>query len=193
MLLPLLYVCLCTYLAIFSMKLPGFYGLYDNNQTDPSNLAWSAFFLTRLITPLCYNYLLMIKVTGTYFDDVMGVIDLVPVIGQDFAVFFPLSIIFFVFMNLFNVYGKILTMVGLGNYSYSSSGYAVEKLQEGASLVKKHRRKKETKVAGAIGATGQRTGAGGYSGKYGKFIDEPSPDANVNPGSTDYTANRNSS
>jgi hypothetical protein len=30
-LLPLLYVCLCTYLAVFSLKLPGFYGLYSGN------------------------------------------------------------------------------------------------------------------------------------------------------------------
>jgi hypothetical protein len=102
--------------------------MYSDNQTDPSNLAWSAYFLTRLITPLCYNYLLLIKVTDTAFNEVMGVINLVPVIGQQFAIFFPLLIIIFVALNLFNVYDKILAMLGLQAYSFSSEAYVTEKL-----------------------------------------------------------------
>jgi hypothetical protein len=43
----------------------------------------------------------------------MGVINVVPIIGQGFAVFFPLLIIFFVALNLFNVLSRLLAMVGL--------------------------------------------------------------------------------
>ena len=62
---PLAFVCINTNYAVFSLKLTGFFGLYGNNQTDPSNLAWAAFFMARITPALSYNFLLLIKVTGT--------------------------------------------------------------------------------------------------------------------------------
>ena len=64
-LLPIMFVSSCAYFALFNLKLNGFYGLYGNNQTDPSNLAWSAYFLARMAPALSYNFLLLIKVEGT--------------------------------------------------------------------------------------------------------------------------------
>ena len=83
-------------------------------------------------------------------------------------------------------------MLGLSAYSYTSMGYIHEKLAEGTSLVKKHRKNKERKEAGYVTATGQRVGAGGYSGKYGNFTDQPDTAENLNPGSIDSTAQRTS-
>ena len=65
--IPLAFVCFNANYAIFSLKLTGFFGLYGNNQTDPSNLAWAAYFMARITPALSYNFLLLIKVTGTQF------------------------------------------------------------------------------------------------------------------------------
>jgi hypothetical protein len=62
---PIVFLAGSAYYALFSLKLNGFYGLYGHNNTDPSNLAWSAYFLARMSAPLSYNFLLLIKVEGT--------------------------------------------------------------------------------------------------------------------------------
>ena len=41
-LLLLGYLCFCTFFGIFNFKVSGFYGLYSDNQTEPSNLVYSA-------------------------------------------------------------------------------------------------------------------------------------------------------
>jgi hypothetical protein len=64
-LIPIAFLAKSTYYALFSLKLSGFYGLYDHNNTDPSNLAWSAYFMARMSAPLSYNFILLIKVEGT--------------------------------------------------------------------------------------------------------------------------------
>ena len=131
---PLVYILTCADFALFKLKLTGFYGLYGHNQTDPSNLAWSAYFLARISAPLCYNFLLFIKVKGTMFCEVMGVIDLVPVLGQNFTLYFPLVLIVFCAMNLFKVYSKLMGLVGLSQFNFVSI-FEEGRVEEGANLI----------------------------------------------------------
>ena len=132
--IPLLYILFCADYALFKLKLAGFYGLYGHNQTDPSNLAWNAYFLARISAPLCYNFLLFIKVKGTMFCTVMGVIDLVPVLGENFTLYFPLTLVLFCAMNLFNVYSKLMSWVGLSQFKFVEI-FDEGKVGEGANLL----------------------------------------------------------
>lgn len=136
--LPLGYMLLCTHSSLFYLKFQGFYGLYPHNMTDPSNLAWSASFLAKLTAPLCYNFLKFIKVTGTQFYAVMGVVNLMPVLGEDFVVFFPSLLILFVALNYFNVFGKLMKALGMSQLSFTDN-YNDDKILEGKSLLNKVR------------------------------------------------------
>lgn len=143
--IPLLYIIICTYYALFSLKLTGWYGLYPHNQTDPSNLVWSAFFLCRLSAPLCYNFLLFIKVTHTEYVRIMGIIDIVPVLGNQFAVFFPLLLIIFCALNYFHVYGKLMNSLGMSQFGFNDK-YREEKISEGKAMIARERLERESKA-----------------------------------------------
>mmetsp|Transcript_25895 Transcript_25895/g.45749 ORF Transcript_25895/g.45749 Transcript_25895/m.45749 type:complete len:439 (+) Transcript_25895:3436-4752(+) len=135
---PLSYILICTHSSLFYLKFQGFYGLYPHNMTDPSNLAWSASFLAKLTAPLCYNFLKFIKVTGTQFYAVMGVVNLMPVLGEDFVVFFPSLLVLFVILNYFNVFGKLMKALGMSQLSFTDS-FNDDKIIEGKSLLNKAR------------------------------------------------------
>lgn len=137
-LIPLLYIVLCTYLALFRLKLKGRYGLYQNNHTDPSNLCWSAFTMAKLAPPLCYNFILFIKIEDSVFYKVYGVLNLVPILGEIFSLFFPLMLVVFVLLNLFDVYSKIMTKIGMSQYTFSEA-YDDHMIAEGRSLLARAR------------------------------------------------------
>lgn len=119
-----------THFALFNLRLSGLYGLYPNNQTDPSNLVWSAQFMARITAPLCYNFLMFIKVTNTQFYVVMGIIDMVPILGTQFTMFFPLMLIIFCLLNIFKVYSKFMASLGMSQFGFADK-YRDDKIIEG--------------------------------------------------------------
>lgn len=135
---PLVYIMLATKFGLFRLKLSGWYGLYPHNQTDPGNLIWSAYFVARLTAPLAYNFILLIDLKGTQFSKFMDIIEIIPVMGKGFAIFFPLSLVLFCAMNLFNVYGRFMRFLGLGSFSFADT-LNYEKIAEGKALVQKTR------------------------------------------------------
>lgn len=134
--LPLSYIILCTYFGLFNLKLSGWYGLYPNNHTDSSSLVWSSLILARLSAPLCYNFLLFLKIKKTVYSEVMGLIDLLPFVGTQFTSFFPLLLIVFCFLNAFKIYGKVMSTLGMSQLSFEDS-HSHTKVNEGKALVQR--------------------------------------------------------
>jgi len=64
--------------------------------------------MARLTAPLCYNFLMFIKVTHSEFFVVMKIIDVVPILGNVFTTFFPLLLIVFCSLNFFKVYSRFI-------------------------------------------------------------------------------------
>ena len=135
----LMYFIYCTFIALFRLKLKGRYGLYKGNHTDPPNLLWSAFIMARMTPPLCYNFILFIKVSGTQFERVLGVVDIVPIFGKDFTVFFPMVLFPFVLMNLFNVYSRLMAKIGIPQFGFSDELDDDDKIHDGKRIVGKYR------------------------------------------------------
>jgi hypothetical protein len=81
-------------------------------------------------------------VNGTQFEEVMQLINIVPVMGQEFAIFFPLLLIVFCALNYFNIYGRCMNFLGMSQFSFSDS-FGTDKLNEGRSLLQKARVEKE--------------------------------------------------
>ena len=143
--IPLSYIILCTYFGLFNLKLSGWYGLYGNNHTDSSNLVWSAFFIARLTAPLCLNFLLFLKVRNTVYSEYMQTIDVVPFVGSEFATFFPLLLLVFAALNFFQVYGRVMSGLGLGSLSFSGK-IRSDKVSDGKLIVTRNRTERERKL-----------------------------------------------
>jgi LMBR1-like membrane protein len=130
------YLFSCTYIGLFTLRIEGSYGLYGGNHTDPANFVWSAFFTTRIVHPLIYNFLLLIKVHDTQFHKVMGVMNIVPFLGSDFCEYFPMIIVFFAFLNAVDFYTWLMVKIGFPQLSFSDN-FDKGRLAEGKSLLKK--------------------------------------------------------
>ena len=162
--IPLMYILAAAYYSLFSLRMPGFYGIYGQNQTDPSNLLWCAAFLCKLTSPLSFNFLLFIKVKGTAFSQVMGIIDFVPVFGDNFSKFFPLILLLFCALNLFQIYSRLLNWLGISRFRFSNS-FKDDKIQEGKILLQKARVELERDFITIKTPGGNTVGYGGYTSK----------------------------
>lgn len=162
--IPLMYILAAAYYSLFSLRMPGFYGIYGDNHTDPSNLLWCAAFLCKLTSPLSFNFLLFIKVSGTSFSDVMGIIDFVPVFGENFSEFFPMILLLFCALNLFQIYSRLLAWLGMSRFRFSDNSNE-DKIQEGKMLLQKARVELERDFITIKTPGGNTVNYGGYTSK----------------------------
>ncbi|KAL4493159.1 hypothetical protein ABPG72_003244 [Tetrahymena utriculariae] len=144
-LIPLLFMIFNVYYGLFRLKISGFFGLYPNGHTDAASLLFASVNFSRVAAPLCYNYLEMINITDTAFNKVLGNINIVPVLGSDFTNFFPSLLVLFCLFNLFDLYGKVLSLFGLESFQFTDT-YNSSLIEEGQDLIKKARIKEEEKL-----------------------------------------------
>jgi len=138
------YAIFCVHFAVFRFKFTGFYNLYYGQQTDSASLLYSGFSFARVSSALCLNFLSILNIDTSSFNDVMGTFSPVPVFGETFQKFFPLTLLFFVIFNLTDVYGKVMKTLGLNRWEFSQT--EGEDLQaEGKKIVQKHRLREQFK------------------------------------------------
>lgn len=90
----------------------------------------------RVSAPLCFNFLNMIKVQNTAFNKVMGEINIVPIFGSGFTSVFPIILIVLCLFNIYDVYGKFLSYLGLKQFQFAEN-FKDEKINEGKQLLYK--------------------------------------------------------
>jgi len=135
--IPLFYIWMCVYTALFNMKIGGRYGLYNHHHTDAASLIFAALNFSRVSSPMVFNFLQMLKLKGTAFNQVMGSSKL----AISFTRYFPLLLILLIFCNIFDVYGRILSKFGLSRFGFNESENN-EKVEEGKTLLNKVRNAK---------------------------------------------------
>ena len=140
--IPLGYIWFWTFYGIFHVKLLGLYSLHPNHHTDSFSLNFSATVLTRLAPPLCYNFILLAKLEGTTFESFMGDMKWIPVLGVRFQQLFPIFLIILAALNIWDVWGKILKLIGLESYSFVNK-YEKSKAEEGEAYTKTQRTRVE--------------------------------------------------
>jgi hypothetical protein len=146
--LPLSYMVCTTYWSVFRLKITGWYGLYPDHNTDTGSLLWCASILARLAAPLCYHFLLLVKVKNTAFQSMMGQMTVVPVLGRSFNQFFPCLVGFLCCCNLLNVYSRFVQLCGLEQLEFeiapsaSPSSSIDEQIMEGKRLIERERRRR---------------------------------------------------
>jgi hypothetical protein len=131
----ILYMSLCIYYGLFNIKFTSYYELHGNKQTDAFSLLYSANFLTKLAPPLCFNFLKLINVQGTAFHRMLGGLDPIPLIGEDFQKLFPATLLLLVAFNAFDVWSKLMLCLGLEDFQFAEVIDAV-KIEEGKTLAR---------------------------------------------------------
>ncbi|CAE8736650.1 unnamed protein product, partial [Polarella glacialis] len=141
--IPLSYMTYSAYFSIFRLKISGWYGLYGNHNTDIGSLLWCASILARLAAPLCYHFLLLIRVQGTSFQAFMGQMNVVPALGESFNQVFPCLVALLCSCNIFNVYGRIMQCLTLGviDFELGAGADGEDPLADGKQLVERERRR----------------------------------------------------
>ncbi len=113
--IPLGMFVFCAYYGIFTFRVSKNYGLFPYRQTEASSLVYSALYVSKLALPMCYNFLRLLSIHSdggqvagkTAFEAVMGVMDLVPVLGNDFQQYFPCIIVLLLALNYFELYSTL--------------------------------------------------------------------------------------
>eukprot|EP01147_Barroeca_monosierra_P000206 gene206-3591_t len=176
--LTLFYLSLCTYRVIFRLRIFNFYNLVPKQQTDaarspilclpyafldPSchpgcfvtiifkisyNLIFSAILLSRLIIPLCLNFLSMTHLDNhvtastieqpTAFTQVMGHIDVFRFI-KDFNTYYPITILLVSSATLFRLGSRILSLCGVPSLVVDDET-TQDAVSEGKMLIRRERR-----------------------------------------------------
>ena len=121
--LPPLWMYYCCFWSLKRLKLARFYGLYPNHNTDTVSLMWCGGMLIRIAFPLVYNYLFVLRIPdhpATGFEEMQGFMNVVPLLGESFAKYFPLLILVVALLTVSNTYARLLNALGLGSVLYES-------------------------------------------------------------------------
>lgn len=109
----LLYLAVCAYSTFLKMKVLSYFRLVPGRHTDEKSLLFFAAYLTRLTFPLGYNYLTLLeggsanRTLITEFSNVMGKMDLFPVLGRYFNLYVPLGLAIICTLVSFRMLGHL--------------------------------------------------------------------------------------
>ncbi|KRX05262.1 hypothetical protein PPERSA_00563 [Pseudocohnilembus persalinus] len=137
-LIPLLYITFCVYYGLFNIKIKGFFGFYSNHNTDSTSLMFGSINFTRVSAPICYNFLQMMNIKNTAFNTVMGEMDIFPQLQY----LFPLLLIILSCFNLFDLYRKVLAILGFDQFQFSDD-FNHDHIEDGQKIIARARKTKE--------------------------------------------------
>ena len=145
-LLPLGYMCTASYYGMFRVKINAIFALHDKQMTDPVSLAYSGLLLTRLAIAVSYNYLEISDVHGSAFFTVMGPMDNIEFLGENFNKWvFPSLMFLTIFLTVTDCCSRILNCVGLKQYAFDEE-YTEETVLEGQRVIDNWKRENEVSL-----------------------------------------------
>ncbi|KAK9828293.1 hypothetical protein WJX74_007473 [Apatococcus lobatus] len=142
--IPLAYMCAANYYSIFKLGMFSFYLLVPH-ATQPASLLLNASLVCRFITPLCYNFLHVIRMhvpeadgQATVFSQKMGAaMQEVPVLNQEFNSWFPLVTVVVCLIVLLNAWDYAARFVVSARYRFDEDS-AVDEFSERGRLLLRH-------------------------------------------------------
>ncbi|KAI6699511.1 hypothetical protein NL676_013835, partial [Syzygium grande] len=112
-LIPLMYMCVCTYYSLLKIGMLMFYSLTPR-QTSSVNLLMICSMVARYAPPISYNFLNLIQLKDrTVFEKRMGTIDAaVPFFGKGFNRIYPLFMVIYTLLVASNFFDRIINFFG---------------------------------------------------------------------------------
>jgi hypothetical protein len=136
----LFYMATCSYWATFQFKVFEVYHVLPS-VSDGASLCFTATFLTRLIMPLCYNFLMISGLVGSdiavVYSSVFGSMDVGEILGQWFNQYLPAFIPLLAVLIQTKVFHRILILVGVDWHDPSdvTSETVQQKVHDGRRLI----------------------------------------------------------
>ncbi|GIL77008.1 hypothetical protein Vretimale_3267 [Volvox reticuliferus] len=145
-LLPLAYICACTYAALFSIT------AFDYNKLIPratigSALMQNGTLMCRFAAPTCWNFYHIIRMTRrdtgsttTVFEDKMGSMDVPNVLRQHLNTYLPLILVVECAITALNLWDRIMGLCVSSKYKFSNDDDVDDEYTEkGRQLVARER------------------------------------------------------
>lgn len=141
--LVLLYIAQCAYFTTFKLKVFNIYELVPHYSDVPS-LFFAVKNIGRIISPLCWNFTMMAQLYNQQGDpafvSVLGKMDMVPVLGKQFNIFYPILLFVFVVATLFNLFSRIAKKLNIKKFQFEESSND-ETIHEGKEIMQRERKK----------------------------------------------------
>lgn len=146
----LLYLVLCTYSSLFTLRLARRFSLHSHHNSSSLSLLKTSIHQCRLQFALGYNFLLLLKdpatTRRTAFFALFREMQIVHVLGRDFSVYAPIVMVLLVAFSVSNAYARVMKQLGIEQYDEVIFGQHdhEQQITRGESLVAKgletHRR-----------------------------------------------------
>ncbi|KAL4167577.1 hypothetical protein KRP22_013061 [Phytophthora ramorum] len=139
--LVLVYLALCCYTSLFSLRLPGKFALRAHGNSTELCLLKTSIHQCRLQFALGQNALLLLRggglAEGTAFNALLANTRVVHVFGRGFAVYAPLAMIALAVFTLTNGYARVMKRLGIDQYEQVIPGDSAHaaSIAEGEKLV----------------------------------------------------------
>lgn len=136
----LFYMAGCSYWATFQFKVFEVYHVLPS-VSDATSLCFIATFLTRLLMPLCYNFLNIAGLTGkdskVEYSLLFGSMDVVDILGPWFNKFIPVFIPLVAVLIVVRVFDKLLLLFGVERHSADDmeNEKVLQQIQAGRRLI----------------------------------------------------------
>ena len=147
----LLYLCVCTYIVVFRIRLFNFFYLVPNRQTDSSSMLFSAMILSRLTAPICLNFLSMVHMDShisntnstkltqeTEFTKVQGHMD----VFNQFNAYYSIVVVLLALLAVFKVGNRLMSCLGMQRFVEDDDD-TDDLVKEGKMYVNRERRRRE--------------------------------------------------
>ncbi|XP_021692708.2 uncharacterized protein LOC110673810 isoform X2 [Hevea brasiliensis] len=112
-LIPLMYMCICTYYSLFKIGMLMFYSLTPR-QTNSVSLLMICSMVARYAPPISYNFLNLINLDAkTIFETRMGKIDdVLEIFGRGFNKIYPLIMVIYTLLVASNFFDRVIGFFG---------------------------------------------------------------------------------
>lgn len=136
----LFYMAACSYWATFQFKVFETFHIIPS-VSDAASLCFTATFLTRLIMPLCYNFLMIAGLVSSdsrvVYSKVFGSMDVAQILGSWFNTYLPIFIPCLAVLIQTKVFHRLLLLVGVEweDVSDTTSDTVQQKIHDGRRLI----------------------------------------------------------
>nr|SVE77504.1 EOG090X03B7 [Daphnia lumholtzi] len=146
------YMCVCAYSTVLKIRVLNLYYLAPHHQTDEYSLIFSGMLLCRLTPPMCLNFLGLIhmdshiikaRLMETYYTQIMGHMDVLPIISDGFNIYFPMAILGLCLATYFSLGARFLTFIGFQQFVDDDDDITADLAEEGRELIKREKRKRQ--------------------------------------------------
>lgn len=132
--------------ALYEIKITGIMELVGNNGTWPISMSFHARMVARLVAPLIFFYLGLIRenqnIGGNFEKNINGLpiytafskfyqIQVVPILGNSFSTFFPILILSVSFLTVTNILNRLLVMIKLEKWQFGKTFISEDVLIDG--------------------------------------------------------------